>query len=117
MKDRLVEIIIGFMGYCSVRYSTDKELAMSEEDIKQYNLTADTIIKFIEEENCKPPWICIDEDGKMYNIEEQHLEHLGYVKMDDMKLCSCDRGQVAGNLTMDNCPKCKGKGIVAKGGE
>lgn len=35
MTDKEIEkIITEFMGYCSVRYSTDNVLAMSEEDIK-----------------------------------------------------------------------------------
>ena len=37
------KIICGFMGYCSVRYPTDGELAMSKEDIKQYKATAQAI--------------------------------------------------------------------------
>jgi len=44
-EDRLEEIIVGFMGYCSVRYSTDNELAMSDEDIKQYKDTSQAILK------------------------------------------------------------------------
>jgi len=34
MKDKIREITAGFMGYCSVRYSKDDEIAMSDKDVE-----------------------------------------------------------------------------------
>jgi len=42
-EDTIEGIVTGFMGYCSVRYSMDNELAMSDEDIKQMKDTAKAI--------------------------------------------------------------------------
>ena len=48
MTDHIKEvegIVVGFMGYCSVRYSKDNNLAMSKEDIKQYKDVATAIVE------------------------------------------------------------------------
>ena len=42
------KIIYSFMGYCSVRYSTDGELALSDEDIKQAKNTATALSKYVD---------------------------------------------------------------------
>ncbi len=47
--ERIKEEIYGFMGYCGVRYSIDKELALSDKDQEEVNRTAKAIKQAIEE--------------------------------------------------------------------
>ena len=50
MAKTIREVVIQFMGYCSVRYSTDQELAMSDEDLKQLDRCEAEIKALMDEE-------------------------------------------------------------------